>query len=321
MLLVGSKALQYYIPDLGRVTHDWDIWMTEAELKNLLLFENPIKTTKHSSLFEIDGQIFEIKSVNQFEPTDSIIFNMEHPATTKTPLGNAFVPSIQVIYDMKYSTSAHIDEPKHKYDAALIANTFSVQLFTDLYKARLAETGARVSKSKQVKYDFFHKYHIPEYIYHDNLHTIIADLLDISIPTYQRITTADTDISEDLFNKLTHEQKISLMVEESLVLCLERWLIPQMVENGINYRLIDMFYSNNEGLPTYNILRHCCITGLKGEAEYITAFSRANFFEIEKQWQAAKQKIKEKNGFPMSFFDQLFKLREDFKSNKKIAIT
>jgi hypothetical protein len=94
-----------------------------------------------------------------------------------------------------------------------------------------------------------------------------------------------------------------------------------MVENGINYKLISLFYNNNEGLPTYQILKHCCITGLKGEAEYITSFARSNFFEIEKLWQEYKLKIKEKGGFPKSFYDKLFQLREDYKQGKKVGVT
>jgi hypothetical protein len=149
---------------------------------------------------------------------------------------------------------------------------------------------------------------------------MIADLLGISIPTYKRITSSETDISQELFNNLTHNQKVSLLAEETLVLNLERWLIPQLIEQGINYKVVGYFYNNNEGLPTYKILKHVCITGLKGEANYITDFARANFFEIEKLWQDYKIKIKENGGFPRPFYDRIFKLRDQFKSGEKVSI-
>lgn len=320
MLLIGSKALDQYL-DLNRVTHDWDIFMSNPEFTrfNNTYLNNLIKEYPNSYLYEIDKEIFEIKVQNQFEPSDHLIFNTDYELKVSTPIGDCFVPDIQTVYDIKASTALVIDEPKHKYDVELIEKKFTIVKDTYLFKVRLNETQKRFEKSKKTKYDFFHKYHIPEYIYHDNLHEIIASLLDLKIPTYKRITTGDVTIAEDLFNKLTYEQKISLMVEESLVLSLERWFIPQMIENGINYRLIDIFYNNNEASATYSILKHCCITGLKGEAEYITNFARQNFFVIEKQWRIAKEMIMKKGGFPPSFFNQLFNLRERYKKGENIV--
>lgn len=324
MLLVGSRALAHYL-DVGRTFHDWDVWMTEVEYAAFVLTNKTwthIKSTPYSHLYEKRGHLLEIKSEAQFEPTDKIIFNKTDHIKGSSIIGECFVPSIQTIWEMKKATATYIDEPKHKHDLNLIESKYPEVLKSDdmLVSYRMNETRIRVEKSKQVKFDFFHKYHIPEYIYHDNLHVIIGDLMELNLSTYLRITSADTDIAEDLFNKLTHDQKVSLMVEESLVLALERWFIPQMVENGINHHLVDIFYNNNEGLPTYKILKHCCITGLKGEAEYITGFARANFFEIEKRWIEVKQQIKDKNGFPPSFYNQLFDLRKRYKAGEKVGL-
>lgn len=329
-VLVGSQALRYYIHNLDRVTHDWDIWFSDADFEVFQKMHEKelVKKTEKHSIYEIDKEIFEVKSYSQLWETDKEIFD-------NTPAGpdnillkwigpincRLYVASKADLYYMKLTTIPFVNEPKHQHDLALMFkhNILPGHADLDFINRRKKETQEHFEKEKKVKYDFFHKYHIPEYIVHDNLHVIIADLLDISIPTYQRITTAETDIAEELFNKLTHEQKISLMVEESLVLALERWFIPQMVENGINYKLVDNFYVNNEGFATYNILKHCCITGLKGEAEYIVNFSRANFFEIEKEWQAAKLKIKAKGGFPQSFFNELFDLRKKYRNGEKIG--
>ncbi len=325
MLLVGSKALEQYI-DLGRVTHDWDIYMSSKEYEGFYLnFGNfLVKETKHSRLFEINGEIFEIKEESQFTPSDLELYKCFTTKRLETPIGTVKVPYIQFLYDLKKATANHIHEPKHKYDLELIEKWMpfftTIRGESQFYKLRDQETKERIQKEKKVKYDFFHKYHIPEYVVHDDLHVIIADLLDIKIPTYQRITVAETEIAEECFNRLTYDQKISLMVEESLVLALERWFIPQMVEGGINYKLVDMFYNNNEAMPTYQILKHCNITGLKGEAEYITNFSRENFFAIEKSWQEAKTIIKSKNGFPSEFYNQLFGIRTKYKNGEKVAL-
>lgn len=323
MLLIGSKALQYYIPDLKRVTHDYDVLMKDEEYI-AFLYKNEkkiIKENTSSVLFEIDSHIVEVKPQSKWEPTDVALYAHEfnHIKKCITPFGECTVAEIAFLYDMKRATVQCIDEPKHRHDLKLMQTHFGFSDFeTEFYKNRLEEAKTRTLKSRKVKKDFFHQYHIPEYVYHDELHEIIADLLDVKLPTYQRITNGDVAIAEELFNKLTHQQKVLLMVEESLVLALERWFIPQMVENGINHYLVDNFYDNNEGLPTYKILKHVNITGLKGEAEYIVAFGRENFFEIEQEWQKAKSLIRKKGGFPKSFFLELFRLRNEYKKGVQI---
>lgn len=322
MVLVGSKALQHYIPDLGRVTHDWDLWMSNAEFELFEKTKQPylVKKTDKFSIFEVNKEIFEVKSYSQLWETDKEIFNRTKYSVfvSQTPMGEVSIPSREDLYVMKATTVPFINEPKHQHDLTLLTLE-NMEVDNDFFQRRIEETRKYYEKEKQVKYDFFHKYHIPEYIVHDNLHVIIGDLLGLNLPTYLRITTAETDIAEDLFNKLTHEQKISLMVEESLVLALERWFLPQMIENGINYKLAENFYNNNEGFATYNILKHCCITGLKGEAEFITNFSRTNFFEIEKAWQNAKLVIKSKGGFPQSFYNEIFELRKKYRNGEKVG--
>lgn len=323
MLVVGSRALTTFVK-LDRVTHDWDIWMSSSEYKDFTWkFPNShIKSTKSSHLHEINREIFEIKTEDMFDPSDRLIFERAYTKGRHSPIGTLVIPDIQTLFDIKASTAQVIDEPKHKYDTVLMLKSYpELKMNTALYEMRLQETQERFNKSTRVKYDFFHKYHIPEYIVHDYLHGVIAQCLQIGLPTYRRITTSDVEISEDLFNQLTHEQKISLMVEESLVLALERWFIPQNVENGINYKLIEKFYNNNEAMPTYSILKHCCITGLKGEKEYITGFGRNYFFEIEKAWIAAKSQIKTYGGFPAEFYDKLFKVREAYKLDPSKAVT
>lgn len=325
MVVVGSKALETYFP-IERIAHDWDLWMDNVEYQSFKQLYSMffIKEVGNNAIFDFKHTVVEVKIMLNSSETDRIIFYGSNliGKTMETPWGSAFVPSLQNLHDMKRSTALCIDEPKHHHDLKLMyqKTCYLENNNTILFEMRLKETRDRLAASRKVKFDFFHKYHIPEYILHDNLHEVIAKLLNISIPTYQRITVAETDIAEELFNKLTHEQKISLMVEESLVLGLERWFIPQMVENGINFRLIDLFDSNSESSPTYLILKHCCITGLKGEAEYITNFSRTNFFEIEKAWQAAKSVIKSKNGFPVDFYNQLFEIRAKYKQGEKVAL-
>lgn len=322
MILIGSKALQQYIPNLGRIIHDWDLLMHDDEYVQFIeqYLKYLIKAVKNTFLYEIpDLGIVEISHVNGWEPSDWRLLDNGF-SFLGTPFGKVCVPNLQILFEMKKATAEFINEPKHNYDLKLIQSLVSKDI-TPFYEMRRNEIKTRIEKENKIKYDFFHKYHIPEYIRHDYLHEVIADLIDVKLPTYVKITTAETDITEQLFNNLTHEAKVSLMAEESLVLILERWFIPQMIEKGINFKLLDIFFNNNEGLPTYNILKHCCITGLKGEAEYITNFSRANFFEIEKLWVNYKQKIKNKGGFPKEFYDMIFVLRDKYKQGEKVALT
>lgn len=325
MVLIGSKALEEKIKDIGRITHDYDVLMSKIEWAEFHAnyHQYLIKNVKDVYLYEIPNiGIVEVLHEFGFTKSDKDLYNF-CSFETDLPFGRVSVPEIGTLFDIKKATAEFIDEPKHKYDLDLMVKNYpflGIREDTEFYKLRREEIKTRIEKQDKVKYDFFHKYHIPEYIKHDYLHELIADLIDIKLPTYQRITSAEVDIAESLFNKLTHEQKISLMVEESLVLALERWYIPQMIENGINAKLIDIFYNDNEGLPTYKILKHCCITGLKGEAEYITTFARENFFEIEREWRKAKEIINtKKNGFPQSFYDKLFELRDKYKKGEKVG--
>lgn len=318
MLLIGSRALNYYIP-VTRVMHDWDILMSETEYDNWRLNNNPwkhIKTIGFTHIWEHFDKItvVEIHTSKGFTPTDCMLYSTG-TALIESPVGLVQIPSLQNLFDIKKATATYIDEPKHKSDVELMSKTFRLNDDTKMFHLRLAETKERVESSDKVKYKFFHKYHIPEYIKHDYLHEVIADGVSIPYPTYKRIIDAEVSVSENLFNNLTFDEKISLMVEESLVLALERWFIPRMVEDGINYRLIEIFFNDNEGLPTYKLLKHCCITGLKGEAEFITSFARENFFKIEKKWKDAKQQIKNKGGLSTEFYNKLFKVRDDYKLN------
>lgn len=322
MLLIGSQALNHYVP-LSRVMHDWDILMSEEEYNGIngllsgptfMLDFKHIKTVGHTHIWENkNGTILEIHTDSGFTPTDYMLWNRPGMALVDSPVGMVSLPSLQDLYDIKRATALYIDEPKHVSDVVLIENTYRMDSDTQLYRLRSEETKLRVAKQEKVKYDFFHKYHIPEYIKHDYLHEVIADGMEIPYPTYKRIIDAEVAVSEELFNKLTYDEKVSLMVEESLVLALERWYIPQNVEKGINYVLIPMFFNDNEGLPTYKLLKHCCITGLQGEAAFITGFARENFFEIEKAWKAAKQQIKNKGGLSKEFYDKLFSVRDEYK--------
>lgn len=321
MIIIGSQALDMYTP-INRKKHDWDFVMSKNELEiwNIEYVGYLVKTTDYSLVYDIAGDIIEIRNPEYLDPTDKQLLDRQFSFGLRdTPYGQVALPPIQEIYDIKKSTALCIDEHKHHYDVKLIEDAFSVKPDTQFFQDRLEETMVRTAKSNKTKYDFFHKYHIPEYIIHDRLHEMVADLIEISIPTYVRTITGAVETDQDLYNKLTHAQKVSLMVEEALVLSLERWFIPQNVENGINHRLIDMFYNNNEAMPTYLILKHVNITGLKGEADYVVKFGRDNFFEIENEWVKAKEKIRVKGGFQSWFYDELFKQRNKYKAALKAS--
>lgn len=320
MILIGSQALSYYVP-LERKLHDYDFIATEYELDkfNLEYGKHLVKTTDYSLIYDIDGTIVEIRNPKYLDQTDLDLL-ISPMVSVSTMFGLAHLPDIQTLYDIKKSTALCMKEHKHLYDLKLIEDEFDVVQNTEFFNKRLEETQNRTKVDKKNKYDFFHKYDLPEYVVHDKLHEMVADLLDLPLATYIRTITGSVTTVKELYDKLTHEQKVSLMVEESIVLSLERWLIPQMIENGINHRLIDMFYNNNEAMPTYHILKHVNLKGLKGEADYVVNFGTENFFEIEKAWIVAKEKIRSKGGFPGHFFDELFDLRKRYLAGENVRI-
>ena len=160
MLLVGSHALNAYLP-INRVLHDWDFWMDEGEYEEFRkkYEEFLVKETPKTSIFDIEGKIFEIKDESKFDPTDRLIFTsaLFSKNEVETPLGKARVPDIQTIYDMKKATALCIEEWKHNYDLELIHQHYSDRITqeTDLFQQRLIETQERVEESKKNKFSFF----------------------------------------------------------------------------------------------------------------------------------------------------------------------
>lgn len=325
MILIGSQALNYYV-QLDRKLHDWDFVTTEQGLANFNkdFGQYLVKETNYSLIYDVNGELVEIRNPKFLDETDKELLNVDLSAwvnVKQTKFGAVIVPTLECLYDIKKSTALCINEPKHRYDLNLLEQKFPFlkKNETEFFKKRLEETRTRTKVANRNMYEFFHKYHIPEYIEHDRIHQMFADLLGLNMPTYARLTVGPTEISEDLFNKLTHDQKVSLMAEESLVLAMERWFIPQMIENGINHRLIDHFYNNNEAMPTYKILKHVNITGLKGEAQYVVDFGRNYFFEIEQKWCHYKEVIKSQGGLPRWFLSEIFDLRKRYRNGEKIG--
>lgn len=316
MLLFGSRALNYYIP-LNRPLHDWDI-IVDQDSYNIIskkYKDNLVKSTDYSDLYRIGDEFVEVRGPKHHDESDKQLLHkyLYYEANSlQQPMGIAKILSIDELWAIKAATYEYIKEPKHKYDLDIIEGSDyynPLDKKSELFYIRSKEIQERVLKSKQIKQEFFHKYHIPEYIYHDEIHAMLADLIELKIPTYQLITNGDVSIAEEQFRLLTQAEKVNLMVEESLVLAFERWFNPQMIENGINHRLIPLFFDNDEGSPTYQILKHCCLTGLKGEAEYITSFAKNNFFEIEKAWISMKSMVKCK-GIPKWYLEKLFDIRK-----------
>lgn len=332
MILVGSKALAAYIT-VSRPLHDMDLWMSTIEYAEFRskYISYLVKETPGSYIYDFGNEIVEIKVEDQFELTDRLIYNraVDSKIYLSTCFGVCYLPDIQILYDMKCATEACIKEWKHSFDRILMKNKyFYLQENTELYKMRLQETKDRLDLSRKNKYAFFHKTSykdekiatIPEYVVHDKLHEMIADLIGLKIPSYIKTINGDTETVKELWDKLPYDEKVSLMAEESLVLALERWFIPQMVENGINYRLLNKFYNNNEAMPTYMILKHVNLVGLKGEQDYVTQFGKDNFNKIETKWIEYKDKIKVNGGFPTWMYDEIFLARDKYRNGEKVGI-
>jgi hypothetical protein len=111
MILIGSKALQHYIPDLGRVVHDWDLLMYYDEYER---FHNKysqylIKSVKSRHIYEIpEIGVVEIFDEFGWSDTDRTL-EFWQMNSVFTQFGVVQIPLIYILHSIKKATVDHID--------------------------------------------------------------------------------------------------------------------------------------------------------------------------------------------------------------------
>lgn len=228
MLLIGSRALAYYMP-IGRDPYDWDFIVGTTEMKSLEQRFNIRRTRPNKAICPALKAEFYIADNGLNYSSDSFILEYclpraaDHAVYAQSPFGGVLIPPIEVLKAIKLATVEHLDKTKHRKDLELLKDIQVSSVLYSISRWRAAEIGKRLAGEKR---EFFDKYDVKRVIDHDELHTYIAD----GQPAYRAALAEDStvEIDEIKFNDLTEDQRLRIAREEVTVLALERCLIPRL---------------------------------------------------------------------------------------------
>lgn len=223
-VLVGSAAIRYFLPEF-RTPLDEDIYIEE----NLL---PPVNTEQCRRLGAL--RIFinktEIKIIREdFHcKSDKMLIemaNQEGNSIAATEIGDALVCPLELSVAMKIASCEHRN-PKHKEDLQFLSSFLQIEeiysKYSDFIDLRKKEIISRHNANR-----FFNHYNIPRFIEHDFLHVLVARQFFDQAPVFGQIVEQDVQVSESLFEKISHSQKIQALAEESIVLAFERNIFIQ----------------------------------------------------------------------------------------------
>lgn len=126
---------------------------------------------------------------------------------------------------------------KHISDYHILKNIYDLNQShaQHLIKLAIKTTNQRIKQStpklKGVTKDKFFDDYVKKYYIHDDLHKLVA--YD-KVPAYTKMQKDDTvECHKDLWNHMSYLEKCQAVSEEAIVICLERHMIPQAMENRI----------------------------------------------------------------------------------------
>lgn len=235
MYLTGSRALDYYLGRTGS-NSDWDIVAEEYELNDYDLTFAGKDCIKHGQIefinieclnnrdlcydFATDNTIhlYDGLSLNILSPTALYISKRSH---VWRPL--KFAKHIRELHLIKDYLKKNDEWPLSGYENALLKNR------TQLTKEKYGHRAPSLNKTNEEFFDDF----VTKYYIHDDLHKVVAYYDE---PIYERLKN-DSSLAKcekDLWNQLSHEDKVKCVREECYVIALERYIIP-FKEKGERY--------------------------------------------------------------------------------------
>lgn len=229
MLLIGSRAEKFWHPEIDvKENADWDVIAYIEELEFLGRNLNPDAKTWRIGPYEfhnarfLNNQVFEV-----LYGTRQTVFGPE--------LG---ITRIQVSFSVCSSKGLAILKRSHMHRKGKFAKNIRhyQYLDKDFDEDDLGVLRDRTRMTKEVFGDktpnmeltvdeFFDDY-VTKHINHDLVHTVVGYYDTPLYKTCQRDPTI-VRIEEDLWDQLSHEDKVKMVREEAYVISLERWVIPE----------------------------------------------------------------------------------------------
>lgn len=203
MVIIGSEAIKYWFQDFKRVPKDIDIILEDGE---------------------------EVK----LEGTYSKIEILPNPVLLKYLKDNNIVQKYcppNILYTLKMSHMFwNINWEKHLCDIQFLQSKGCI-LEKDLFKNLYEYWNSFHSKNKRsdlkMSADEFFDNTIVYPIEHDTLHKMLIKhpYFEANVPTYSKILKngCEVEVCEEKFNNLSHFEKCNLVMEEVMVMALERY--------------------------------------------------------------------------------------------------
>ena len=244
MIIVGSKALNLYFPQVKREIKDVDVIGYNDDIQYLigLLKPKEIKETKNlTSLFSIQNKnnIFNTDNVEILNADNSVSLKMylnyaiESDLEKMFPSKISFAP-LEVLYSLKKS---HIHFPikfdKHINDYCLLNDFFNGNdKLSEITKINFKETEKRLGKLKTPSVykpttEFFGQSngYVESFFIHDDIHKMVSHY---DRPIYERMQKNPllAKCEKDMWEDFTFDDKCKAVLEEAYVISLERKIIP-----------------------------------------------------------------------------------------------
>lgn len=239
MIVVGSRALHYYN---NCDYKDIDIIATNIELDFLEKFLKPDKIKIGLGIKSLIGIKQNIIDGFNFDRSNiEILLADESPALIKyynlnsTGLMNIDIANIETLYSLKKS---HIYFPikfqKHISPYLILHDKMNgVDILSDITNMNKKETEERLGKLKTPKLnkstkEFFGQSEkfVKSYFIHDDIHKAVA--YNLNHPVYEKLQKDEDSVwcSKDLWEKLEYDEKLYCVLEEAMVISLERKILP-----------------------------------------------------------------------------------------------
>ncbi len=235
MLIIGSKALKRYSKS-RECKNDLDLIGSRIELNDTLLFLKRnfkvIETTPNKFGYVIKFirkqklQIIEFELIEK-RPSSKLLIETEDA-------GNDVIKfaSFETLYLLKMShrylkNSPHFLKTMNDIHLMrLLRDGKKIEINEEILKLREKETYDYSLPNLKTNKDSFFKKDESFYVYdHDSIHEAVK--ID-EVPAYTRFMKDEAEVFTDKekFFKLPYYQRLSAVIEESMVLALERSLIP-----------------------------------------------------------------------------------------------
>jgi hypothetical protein len=272
MLLTGSRALDHYINRKSEKS-DWDFIASEEELNKINLSFCGKDSIKVDNVEFLNRKAL---NNNKFVGSCEVFFLQNSFVKDNVWWFNYSVCTPEELYIQKRS---HIHRPlkfiKHIHELELIKKeckdigTWPVNssLLKERTKLTKDKYGDKVPSLNKTNEDFFDD-PVTKYYVHDDLHEVVAYY---DRPLYERLKVDGSmaKCEKDLWNELSHEDKVNCVREEAYVIALERFIIPHLIK-GERHR--------NQYFAFYAALEKICSTLTSG---WFRDFAIDNYFEIK----------------------------------------